>query len=124
MLIEISESDSTPVYKQVVDQIREQIASGSLKPGEKLPSVRELANFLEINVNTVQKAYQRLKVLGLVSIRPARGAIVSRNATDVLGSQHNEELLRESVIQLVAEAHRLGFNKTHVLRVLDSINSF
>ena len=64
LLIEIQDELITPIYRQVVNQVRGQIASGSLKPGDKLPSVRELARFLDINFNTVQKAYRELKSLG------------------------------------------------------------
>lgn len=121
LLIEIQDEMLTPIYTQVVNQVREQIASGSLKPGDNLPSVRELARFLDINFNTVQKAYRELKSLGLVTIRPARGAVVSQKATDILGSQKNEELLKKAVTDLLAEAHRLGFDKAQVLKVLQSL---
>jgi GntR family transcriptional regulator len=121
LLIEIQDEMLTPIYTQVVNQVREQIASGSLKPGDKLPSVRELARFLDINFNTVQKAYRELKSLGLVAIRPGRGAMVSPKATDVLGSQKNEGLLKKAVTDLLAEAHRLGFDKAQVLKVLQNL---
>jgi GntR family transcriptional regulator len=120
LLIEIQDELIIPIYRQVVDQVREQIASGALKPGDKLPSVRELARFLDINFNTVQKSYRELKGLGLVTIRPARGAIVSHRADEVLGSRRNELLLKKAVTDLLAEAHRLGFDKQQVLRVLQS----
>ena len=121
LLIELQDELVTPIYRQVVDQVRDQIASGALKPGDNLPSVRELARFLEINFNTVQKAYRELKGMGLVTTRPARGAVVSKNANEVLGSKHNEKLLKDAVTDLLAEAHRLGFDKKQVLAVLNSV---
>lgn len=120
LLIEIQDELLTPIYLQVSNQVRDQIAAGSLKPGDKLPSVRELARFLDINFNTVQKAYGELKSTGLVTIRPARGAIVSRRADQVLGSRKNEKLLEDAVVTLLAEAHRLGFDKAQVVKVLES----
>lgn len=123
MLIQIREEDVTPVYLQVINQVREQIASGKLKPGERLPSVRELARFLDINVNTVQKSYQGLKQMGLLVIRPARGAIVSHKAPDVLGSAQNERLLKEALVRVMKEARRLGFDKDAVLRLLRDIEA-
>ena len=121
MIFTIEENDATPVYRQVIDQVREQIARGKLSPGEKLPSVRELARYLDINVNTVQKAYRELKHLGLVLIRPARGAIVSPEAPKILGSVESEEVLRVALKKVLAEARRLGFNREHVLRLLEKM---
>ena len=121
LLIEIKENDPTPMYRQVVHQIWEQIASGELKPGDRLPSVRELSRFLGINVNTVQKAYQGLKGLDLVTILPARGAVVSKKAEQVLGSRENEKLLERAAAKLLREAYRLGFDREKVLRVLNAL---
>lgn len=123
MLIQIREEDTTPVYRQVINQVREQIALGKLQPGHRLPSVRELARFLDINVNTVQKSYQGLKQMGLVVIRPARGAIVSQKAPELLGSAHNESLLREALTKVLKEARRLGFDKDAVLRLMQEIRT-
>ncbi len=122
MLIQIKEEDVTPVYRQVINQVRDQVATGALKPGEKLPSVRELARFLDINVNTVQKAYRELKQMGIVSIRPARGAVVSHQAVESMGSEENEALLREALLKLLREAQRLGFDKHEVLSVLKGLS--
>lgn len=121
MLIQVKEEDATPVYRQVINQVRHQVATGVLKPGERLPSVRELARFLDINVNTVQKAYQGLKQMGIITIRPARGAIVSTKALDLMGSEENENQLREALLKLLREAQRLGFGKEKVLSLLQDL---
>lgn len=122
MLITIREDDEKPVYRQVIDQVRDSIAGGQLKPGEKLPSVRELARFLDINVNTVQKSYQGLKRMGLIVTRPARGAIVSPKAPEILGSEEQEEVLRGVLSRAMSEAHRLGFNKNQVIALLKKLD--
>jgi GntR family transcriptional regulator len=60
MLIVIDEKDSQPIYQQIVSQVREQVRSGILNPGAELPSVRELADNLNINMHTVRSAYLKL----------------------------------------------------------------
>lgn len=121
MLITIEDQDSTPVYRQIVDQVRDQVATGRVKPGHSLPSVRELARFLDINVNTVNKAYQGLKRLGLIVTRPGRGAVVSNQAPELLGSPRNEDLLKEALTELLKEARRLGFDRSKVIEILNSM---
>ncbi len=117
-LLSISDTDSTPVYKQIVDGIRSEIAAGRLKPGENLPSVRELAANLKVNVNTVHKAYQLLQQMKIVVVRQARGVIVAPGVGEVLGSRENERVLRDHVETLLAEALRLGFSPKDVVRML------
>ena len=60
-MVHLDYRDSRPIYAQIVDGFREQITGGVLRPGEKLPSVRDLAAQLAINPNTIQRAYRRLR---------------------------------------------------------------
>ncbi|QDU36342.1 HTH-type transcriptional repressor YtrA [Maioricimonas rarisocia] len=76
MLLHIEKGSSTPISRQIRDQIREQCLSGVLKPGEKLPSVRELARELAVNVNTVFRVYERLASERLVELRHGDGTYV------------------------------------------------
>jgi len=68
--------DARPIYAQIIDIFREQIATGVLQPGDKLPSVRELASTLAINPNTIQRAYRRLEVEGWIATVPGKGCFV------------------------------------------------
>ena len=65
-----------PIYAQIVDGFREQITGGVLRPGEKLPSVRDLAAQLAINPNTIQRAYRRLEAEGWIATVPGKGCFV------------------------------------------------
>ena len=67
---------SRPIYAQIVDGYREQIQAGILQPGEKLPSVRELAVQLSINPNTIQRSYRQLEALGWIATVPGKGCFV------------------------------------------------
>ncbi len=78
MEIRVSRSGAVPVREQIIEQIRLLIGSGELKPGEALPSVRELARSLKIHHNTVSHAYQQLSKRGWVAMRPGSGVFVNR----------------------------------------------
>ena len=68
--------DAKPIYTQIVDNFRMQIASGILQPGDKLPSVRELAAQRSINPNTIQRAYREMEAMGMIQTIPGKGCFV------------------------------------------------
>ena len=82
--------DNRPIYSQIVDSYRERIAAGILQPGDKLPSVRELAADLAINPNTIQRAYRELETAGWVHTQPGKGCFV----TGIPGGGQREQLLK------------------------------
>lgn len=75
-MVHLDYRDARPIYTQIIDGYREQIATGVLMPGEKLPSVRELAGELAINPNTIQRAYRSLEVEGWIATVPGKGCFV------------------------------------------------
>ena len=74
--ISISNRADVPLYKQIVEQIKQMVANYQLKPGEKLPTVRDLAHYLGINPATVARAYQELEQEGILGASRRRGTIV------------------------------------------------
>lgn len=76
-MVHLDYRDARPIYTQIIDGYREQIATGVLQPGEKLPSVRELASNLAINPNTIQRAYRALEADGWIVTVPGKGCFVS-----------------------------------------------
>ena len=78
MLISIDEQAGSPIYLQIVRQVKEQVRSGILKPGDELPSVRELAKSLGINLHTVRSAYQQLREWGIINMRLGRRAKIAK----------------------------------------------
>ena len=78
-MIHLDFRDSRPIYSQIVDNFRTQIAAGILQQGDKLPSVRELAMQLAINPNTIQRAYRELEMQGWVATVPGKGCFVCSN---------------------------------------------
>ena len=79
-MIALDYRDGRPIYTQIADRFREQILTGVLLPGEKLPSVRELATGLTINPNTIQRAYRQLEMEGWIATVPGKGCFVSGSA--------------------------------------------
>ena len=76
-MVHLDYRDARPIYTQILDGFRDQIQAGILQPGEKLPSVRELALQLTINPNTIQRAYRELEAGGWIVAVPGKGCFVS-----------------------------------------------
>ena len=102
-MVHLDYRDARPIYAQIVDGIREQIAAGILEPGEKLPSVREMAAALAINPNTIQRSYRALELEGWIATVPGKGCFVCSNQQTV--ARETERLygcLEESIAALLA----------------------
>lgn len=117
MLLEIQFSQATPPYLQIVEQISRSVASGRLQSGEALPSIRQLAEKLKVNRNTVDKAYRELESRGVVEIRRGKGAYVV-DAGSPLSETRRLNQLTEVVDRLVVEAFHLRFDDDTVLATL------
>ncbi len=106
-----------PIYRQVMDQIREQIAAGKLRPGDQLPSIRELSTELHINPTSAVKAYNELRHLRLIVQDQGRGTFVG-TAPNVVEKDRNELLRREADVY-VARAINWGFSRAQVKSAVD-----
>jgi GntR family transcriptional regulator len=117
VLIAVDPSDPRPLFEQVAAAVRLAIVRGEASPGERLPTARDLAEALDVNVNTVLHAYRDLRAEGLVDLHRGRGASVStRSAQDYAQ-------LRERVAQVRAEADRLGVSPATVAAMLTEEDS-
>ena len=105
-----------PVYLQVVDQVKAAAASGAVRPGEALPSIRPLAEELRVNRNTIAKAYSELESLGIVETMAGKGCFVRANQTP-LKKAARVEMLTEAIDGAVTEAHHLQVGKSDFLRL-------
>jgi len=117
MWLHIDPSSGTPIYRQIADQIRQAVAGGLLRPGDRLPSVRDLALSLTINPNTVVKAYDELEREGLIEMARGKGAFVSRSAAEV-PPEERARRLSPFLDRLIAEAHLLGIGGEELLRLI------
>lgn len=118
MIIRVDFKAGTPIYLQVVDQIRYAAASGELRPGAALPSIRPLAEELRINRNTIAKAYAELENLGVIETRPGKGSVVSDNHSPFT-KQAKEKLLAAEIDKAVVTAHNLQVPTPSFLRLVE-----
>src|SRR5690242_16813665 len=107
MFEHIDPRSPTPLYAQIAARLRVAIASGELKPGDGLPSVRQLAGKLRINPATVVQAYRELEVEGLVSTRQGAGSFVQDVSADKRQKDRQQEA-RRLVREMLASAASLG----------------
>ncbi len=112
-----------PFHRQIVDQIRYGIASDRLMPGEQLPTVRALAVHLQVNPNTVRKAYSELEILGILDTQQGTGTFVSNQQVEI-GEDEKKRMLRQICDELVARGSQYGFTVreiiTHMQRRLEN----
>ncbi len=113
-----------PVYRQLMDQIRYYVASGTLAPGDQLPSIRELAKNLTVNPTTIVKAYGELDHEGVVELRHGRGVFIAESPP-AWPKERRRERLNALSNQLSVEARQMGASDGEVLdsirRALDSL---
>jgi GntR family transcriptional regulator len=113
----IAPGDDAPIYRQIVRQVREALVGGRLRPGDRLPSHRELAQQLVIAPLTVKKAYDELERDGLIETARGQGTFVRRDIEQAGGPQRREAL-RPGVRQLVHEAHLCGVEAGELLELV------
>jgi GntR family transcriptional regulator len=106
-----------PVYRQIVDQVRGGIASGALAPGDQLPTVRQLAVDLEINPNTVVRAYRELEFGGLIETHQGTGTFISAQKMKRADAQR-ERQLAQIVGDCVSRAGAAGFTLEELIEEL------
>ncbi len=106
------------IYEQVVDNFKELIIAGVLKPDEKVPSVRDMAKELTINPNTIQKAYRELENRGYFYSVSGLGSFVSVPA-EAAGSSHRIKELKELFRSTVNELVFLGCSKEEILKLME-----
>lgn len=116
MHIAVDFKSSKPVYLQVVDQVKAAAASGALRPGEPLPSIRPLAEMLRVNRNTVAKAYAELENQGVIESAPGRGCFL-RGGPTPFNKEVCRDWLTRDVDQAVVQAHHLQVTRAEFLRL-------
>ena len=121
MRIHVSDADGTPFYVQVIHQIQLLAASGRLKPGEQLPSVRKLAEQLLINPNTVARAYRELETKGVVTAKRGAGVFVSEQVSP-LSNAAKSNILNERIDALLAESRQLGVSHDKLIERIHKRN--
>lgn len=118
----IDARDSRPIYEQIVDQIKEQVMKGILKPGDQLPSVRQLASMLTVNANTVMKAYTELERQEVVETIRGKGVFIAMMPSKVLSEKQMIEVRKALKSSFIA-MHYMGLSKQDVMAEIEKIYS-
>ncbi len=118
MHFRIETTSRLPIYQQIVSQVREGVARGSLTAGERLPSVRELSKSLVVNPNTIARAYTELEREGTLLTRPGLGVFVAEPNHDLTHEVRKRRLI-EGIDHLLIEAVHLGFPEEEVRTLLN-----
>jgi GntR family transcriptional regulator len=116
---QIATGISTPIYRQIVDQVSVAVASGTLEAGERMPSVRAVAETLIVNPNTVAKAYSDLVRDGVLTAQPGRGIFVGERRQRYSETERSDRL-DKACDQFVRSVALLGYTNTELLRQIES----
>jgi GntR family transcriptional regulator len=119
-LVSIDARDKTPIYAQLERGLRAAMATSRLRPGEQLPTVRQLAVELSINANTVARVYADLERSGVIETRRGVGSFVAASPDKARPAREYDKRLRAFVTRMLAEAATAGFAIDDLLRELDA----
>lgn len=120
MWLEVNPRLAVPIYQQVVDGVKAAIAKGTLKSGDKIPSIRELAVELMLNHNTVAKAYQILEREHVIEVLRGRGTFVAVHPS-VPNRTEREAQMREMMQKLLIEAHHLQLTEDDLVTMFQAV---
>lgn len=118
MLLQVDFKSGKPVYLQLVDQVRYAAASGVLRTGEPLPSIRPLAEELRVNRNTVAKAYAELEHLGVIETIPGKGCFLKENGSPFTKTVRQRLLMKE-IDKVVVTARLLQVDPRALLALVE-----
>lgn len=116
MFVALSPAHPDPMYKQVTDQIKDAIASGDLKPSDRLPSVRELSEALKVSAITIKRAYQDLENDGYILTRAGLGSFVASVERNILRERKLTEL-QDELRRIVRTSAKFGISANDIIRL-------
>jgi GntR family transcriptional regulator len=117
MNIQIDLRSDIPITNQIVEQIQHQLATGQIRPGDQLPTVRALALDLRVNFNTVARAYRILDEAGIISTQQGRGTFILEQPPPDTSNRLKVEALQALARRYLGEAKRLGFSREQSLQI-------
>ena len=118
-MILIDYKSRKPIYEQIIENMKQLVVSGALKRDEQIPSVRQLAQELAINPNTIQKAYAELERQGVIYSLKSRGSFVGSSLQELRNIQQNERL--EELAALSKELYRLQVSQEELYLVIQQV---
>ena len=116
----ISNSSNRPIYEQITTQIKELILTGELQPGQKLPSIRALANGLRISAITTKRAYTDLEAQGFIETVPGKGSFVTGGNVELLREERRRQI-EQRLMRLVDDARSADIGDDELREMMDLI---
>jgi GntR family transcriptional regulator len=113
----LDSSSGVPFYRQIIDQVLVALADGRLKPGAQLPTVRQLAVDLSINLNTVAKAYREMEIRGIVETQQGTGTFIAARQPD-RDAGEKRKAVNDMVDRMIAHGQALGAGIDDLIEVL------
>lgn len=118
LILQIDFRSGLPIYTQIVNQVQSQIASGIIKPGDQLPTVRALAEELRVNFNTIARAYRILDEARIISTQQGRGTYITEKPPPNISEKLRRETLEALTHRYISEAMRLEFSKSEIRQMV------
>jgi GntR family transcriptional regulator len=119
---QLNEHSGVPVYRQMMDQVQGAIAAGRLKPGDQLPTIRQVAVDLAINPNTVTRAYREMEIRGLLETQQGSGTFIAEQQAPK-DSHHHHRQLKQLATETIARAGANGFTLVELIDALKEAGS-
>ena len=119
LILQIDFRSGLPIYTQIVNQVQSQIASGIIKPGDQLPTVRALAEELRVNFNTVARAYRILDEARIISTQQGRGTYITEKPPPNVTEKLRRETLAALTHRYISEAIRLEYSKSEIRQMVN-----
>lgn len=120
IIFTVDPRNNSPIYKQIVNSVKESIIKGMLLPGDKLPSVRELARILTTNPNTVSKAYNELERMHIIETLRGKGTFVAIDYTPKIEAE-NIVKLKDGLKKVLMDAHYMGLKKDDINNIFNEL---
>ena len=116
-IFRVNHSSGTPLYLQLMDQVKHAVETGALRAGEQLPTIRKLAEDLVMNPNTVARAYRELEHEGVIELRHGSGAYISESVTGRVKITRKAQSVVQSAIERLASS---GLNEDEIRRLVEN----
>ena len=113
----LSFDDRMPIYRQIILQFNRAFVRGDIKPGDRIPSIRELSTILRVNTNTVQRVYQEMERDGSISSKRGTGYYFTEDSE--MTEKMRKDLTRESLHRFAEEMYALGLKKKDIINELE-----
>lgn len=106
----------SPIYLQIIDEFKRQIARGDLRPGDRIPSQRELAMMVQVNPNTVQRAYREMELMGITETLRGQGTFITQDPERLAAIRR--EMASRALVGFVQEMHALGYGRDEMIEMV------